>query len=163
MVGVDGSEVSSAAIRFAFGEAARRHVGITAVHAAMPSRRQSSVRVPADIVEQVDRQLVAEAMDSKRILIPGIDVKTKVVHSHPVQALLDGADGAELIVVGSRGRGGFTGMVLGSVSQAVLRHAPCPVAVVHPRQTKVDRPSPAQQSVLQIAVPSRFADQRELS
>ena len=73
-------------------------------------------------------------MDSKRVLIPGIDVKTKLVHSHPVQALLDEAAGAELIVVGSRGRGGFTGMLLGSVSQAVLQHAGCPVAVVHPHR-----------------------------
>jgi nucleotide-binding universal stress UspA family protein len=160
VVGVDGSEVSAAAIRFAFREAARRRVGITAVHAAMPTRRQSSVRVPADIVEQVDRQLLTEAIDGKRILIPGIDLKTKLVHSHPVQALLDEADGAELIVVGSRGRGGFTGMLLGSVSQAVLHHAACPVAVVHPRRTKATRPSPAQQSIVQIATPSRCAKEK---
>jgi nucleotide-binding universal stress UspA family protein len=160
VVGVDGSEVSAAAIRFAFREAARRRVGITAVHAAMPTRRQSSVRVPADIVEQVDRQLLTEAIDGKRILIPGIDLKTKLVHSHPVQALLDEADGAELIVVGSRGRGGFTGMLLGSVSQAVPHHAACPVAVVHPRRTKANRPSPAQQSIVQIATPSRCAKEK---
>ncbi|WP_165546462.1 universal stress protein [Kribbella soli] len=163
VIGVDGSEVSAAAIRFAFQEAARRRVGITAVHAAMPTRQHPSLRVPADIVEQVDRQLFAEAMESKRVLIPGIDVKTKLVHSHPVQALLDEADSAELIVVGSRGRGGFTGMLLGSISQAVLHHAACPVAVVHPHRTKSDKPMPAQQSILQIAAPHRFADLKELS
>jgi nucleotide-binding universal stress UspA family protein len=129
----------------------------------MPTRQHPSLHVPADIVEQVDRQLFAEAMESKRVLIPGIDVKTKLVHSHPVQALLDEADGAELIVVGSRGRGGFTGMLLGSVSQAVLHHAACPVAVVHPHRTKSDKPMPAQQPILQIAAPHRFADLKELS
>jgi nucleotide-binding universal stress UspA family protein len=163
IVGVDGSEVSAGAIRFAFQEAARRRVGITAVHAAMPTRQHPSLRVPADIVEQVDRQLFAEAMDSKRILVPGIDVKTKLVHSHPVQALIDEADGAELIVVGSRGRGGFTGMLLGSVSQAVLHHAACPVAVVHPQRTRTHKPSPAQQPIRQIAAPKHFADLKELS
>jgi nucleotide-binding universal stress UspA family protein len=163
VVGVDGSDVSAAAIRFAFQEAARRRTGITAVHAAMPTRQHPSLRVPADIVEQVDRQLFAEAMKSERVLVPGIDVETKLVHSHPVQALLDEADGAELIVVGSRGRGGFTGMLLGSVSQAVLHHAACPVAVVHPHRTKATTSSPAHVPSVQIAVPNRFADLKELS
>jgi nucleotide-binding universal stress UspA family protein len=163
VVGVDGSEVSAAAIRFAFQEAARRHIGITAVHAAMPTRQHPSLHVPADIVEQVDRQLFAEAMDSKRVLVPGIDVETKLVHSHPAQALIDEADGAELIVVGSRGRGGFTGMLLGSVSQAVLHHAACPVAVVHPHRTKAIKPSPAHQPSVQIAAPKHFADLKEQS
>ena len=163
VVGVDGSDVSAAAIRFAFQEAARRRVGITAVHAATPTRQHPSLRVPTDIVEQVDRQLFAEAMDSERILIPGIDVKTELVHSHPVQALVDEADGAELLVVGSHGRGGFTGMLLGSVSQAVLHHAPCPVAVVRSHRAKAKQPSPGQRPTLQIAAPNRFADLRELS
>ncbi|MFG1621813.1 universal stress protein [Kribbella sp. NPDC049227] len=163
VVGVDGSEVSAAAIRFAFQEAARRRVGITAVHAAVPTRQHPSLRVPADIVEQVDRQLFAEAMDSRRILVPGIDVETKLVHSHPAQALIDESDGAELIVVGSRGRGGFTGMLLGSVSQAVLHHAACPVAVVHPHRTKAVRPSVAHEPSVQIAAPYRYADLKESS
>ncbi|MFG1905637.1 universal stress protein [Kribbella sp. NPDC048928] len=145
VVGVDGSDVSAAAIRFAFQEAERRRVGITAVHAAMPTRQHPSLQVPADIVEQVDQQLFAAAMESERVLVPGIDVETKLVHSHPAQALIDEADGAELIVVGSRGRGGFTGMLLGSVSQAVLHHAPCPVAVVHPHRTRATKRSPAHQ------------------
>jgi len=164
VVGVDGSEVSAAAIRFAFQEAARRRVGVTAVHAAMPTRQHPSLHVPADIIEQVDRQLFAEAMESERVLVPGIDVETKLVHSHPAQALIDEADGAELIVVGSRGRGGFTGMLLGSVSQAVLHHAPCPVAVVHPHRTTAVKPSPARRPSARIAAPNQhFADLKEQS
>jgi len=54
-----------------------------------------------------------------------------VVRAHPAQALLDAAAGADLLVVGCRGHGGFTGMLLGSTSQHVVAHAPCPVLVVH--------------------------------
>ena len=89
VVGVDGSEISAAAIRFAFQQAARRHICITAVHAATPTRLHPSLRVPADIVDQIDRQLFAEAMESKRVLFPAIDVQTKLVHAHPAQALID--------------------------------------------------------------------------
>jgi nucleotide-binding universal stress UspA family protein len=163
VVGVDGSDVSVGAIRFAFQEAARRRVGVTAVHAALPTRQHPSLHVPADIVEQVDRQLFAEAMQSERVLVPGIDVQTKLVHSHPAQALIDESDGAELLVVGSHGRGGFTGMLLGSVSQAVLHHAACPVAVVHPYRAKTIKPSAAHQTNLQLTAPNRFATLRELS
>ncbi|WP_083933631.1 universal stress protein [Kribbella catacumbae] len=163
VVGVDGSEVSTAAIRFAFQEAARRRVGVTAVHAAMPTRQHPALVVPAEIVEQIEHQLFTEAMDSRRALFPGIDLEAKLVHSHPAQALIDESDGAELVVVGSHGRGGFAGMLLGSVSQAVLQHAACPVAVVHPQRTKAIKPLPANHRRLQLAAPNRFADLKELS
>jgi|tagenome__1003787_1003787.scaffolds.fasta_scaffold20750247_2 nucleotide-binding universal stress UspA family protein len=140
VVGVDGSEISSAAIRFAFQQATRRHIGITAVHAATPTRPHPSLRVPADIVDQIDRQLFAEAMESKRVLLSAMDVQTELVHAHPAQALIDASAGAELLVVGSHGRGGFTGMLLGSVSHAVLQHAACPVAVVRPHRTRPSNP-----------------------
>jgi nucleotide-binding universal stress UspA family protein len=61
-----------------------------------------------------------------------ITVTARAVAGHPAEALLDAAEGAELVVVGSRGRGGFAGLVLGSVSQQVASHAPCPVMVVPP-------------------------------
>jgi nucleotide-binding universal stress UspA family protein len=99
----------------------------------------------------------------RRPVLVGVDLETKLVHSHPVQALIDEALGAELVVVGSHGRGGFTGMLLGSVSQAVLHHAACPVAVVHPHRTKAIKPLPSHQPNLQLAAPTRFADPKELS
>jgi nucleotide-binding universal stress UspA family protein len=164
VVGVDGSGFSTAAIRFAVQEAAQRRVGITAVYAAPPNRGYPSPQVPAAIIEQITAQVVAEAMARQQILVPGIDVKTELVHRHPVQALLDQADGAELVVVGSRGRGGFTGMLLGSVSQAVLHHAGCPVAVVHPNRSQAtERSSPVHLSLRRFAAPDRFAEHKELT
>ncbi|TCO42416.1 nucleotide-binding universal stress UspA family protein [Kribbella antiqua] len=163
VVGVDGSEISAAAIRFAFQQAARRHIGITAVHAATPTRQHPSLRVPADIVDQIDRQLFAEAMESKRVLFPAIDVQTRLAHAHPAQALIDASAGAELVVVGSHGRGGFAGMLLGSVSQAVLQHAACPVAVVRPHRTPSIKRSSAGRLRLAITSPDELADLKELS
>ncbi|MEU4607335.1 universal stress protein [Kribbella sp. NPDC023972] len=163
VVGVDGSEISAAAIRFAFQQAVSRHTGITAVHAATPTRRHPSLQIPADIVDQIDRQLFAEAMESRRARFSGIDVQAELVHSHPAQALIDFSAGAELLVVGSHGRGGFAGMLLGSVSQAVLQHAACPVAVVRPHRTSSVKPSSAGRLRCATASPGGLPDLKELS
>jgi nucleotide-binding universal stress UspA family protein len=74
-----------------------------------------------------------EALDSALSEVPDGEseiVSRLVVRGHPVSALLDRAAGADLLVVGNRGHGGFTGMLLGSVSQHLVAHAPCPVVVV---------------------------------
>jgi nucleotide-binding universal stress UspA family protein len=163
VVGVDGSEASAAAIRFAYHEAARRHVGVTAVHAVRRTRPPASSRLPAGIVEQVEQHFFAAAMEPKPVLFPGIDLEMKLVHGHPAQVLIDESDAADLIVVASRGRGGFAGMFLGSVSQAVLQHAACPVAVVHPRPARSVRSLPAIRPRLQIATPNRLPELKELS
>lgn len=67
-------------------------------------------------------------------------VQPHVVHGHPARALLDAASDAELLVVGSRGHGGFTGMLLGSVSHHLIAHAPCPVLAVHSTGRPAQRP-----------------------
>ena len=128
VVGVDGSDHSAPAIRFAFQAAARRSARLAAVRAWSPP---TSI-FPELVVEGAERQLLLEALETDRQRFPDVDVEVKLVGDHAGRTLVEESRNAELIVVGSRGRGGFQGLLLGSVSQAVLQHAECPVAVVRP-------------------------------
>ena len=136
VVGTDGSELSASAIRFAFQAAARRKVGLTAVHAWTPRfSAYPALVIPLDRIEAVERHTLLETLESARRTFPEVDVEVKLVHdkhNHPGRTLIEESAGAELVVVGSRGHGGFAGLLLGSVSQSVLEHANCPVAVVRP-------------------------------
>jgi len=133
VVGVDGPG-SSAAIRFAFHAAARRGVGVIAVRSwATSTRPNGALPVPGDRIEEAERQTLEEALEGERRNFPDVPVQCKLVRTDPRHALVVESAGAALVVVGSHGRGGFAGMVLGSVSQAVLQHADCPVAVVRGR------------------------------
>ncbi|MGW0481539.1 universal stress protein [Nonomuraea sp. NPDC003214] len=120
VAGVDGSETSARVLDFAFAEARLRGCRVRAVHAwNWPG--------PFDDAE---RTVLADLLAGPRERHPGVPVIEETVHAHPVEALRQAATGAELLVAGSRGRGTLAGMVLGSVSQALLQHAPCPLAVV---------------------------------
>jgi nucleotide-binding universal stress UspA family protein len=110
---VDGTPLSEAAIRFAVAEAADRECGLTLVHA----------------VDREEDRAPAEAMLA-RLAAGRQDVRTVVRAGLASRLLIDESAGAELLVVGSRGRAGLSGMLLGSVSQAVVHRAHCPVAVV---------------------------------
>ncbi|WAL68967.1 universal stress protein [Amycolatopsis cynarae] len=137
LVGVDGSPVSDAAVAFAFEEASLREVGLVAVHTwtDMSVGETWSV-LPFDIdydaVAEDERRLLAERMTGWREKYPDVSVREVVLRDRPVRGLLKEAESAQLIVVGSRGRGAMTGMGLGSTSQALLHHSVCPVAVVRP-------------------------------
>lgn len=135
VVGVDGSELSARAIGFAFQAASRRGLGLVAVHAWMP-------RGPADHVPIVDDPSASEfaawrrldeALAGWRDRFAGVDVMPKLMKGPPGPALVAESAGAALVVVGSRGRGGLSGLLLGSVSQTVLQHAHSPIAVVRAR------------------------------
>ena len=76
---------------------------------------------------------MAESLAGWREKYPDVDVREHVIRALPAEALIGESEGADLLVVGSRGRGGFGGLLLGSVSHTVLQHAHCPVAVVRPR------------------------------
>ncbi|MFG1955600.1 universal stress protein [Micromonospora sp. NPDC048830] len=75
-------------------------------------------------------RVLAESLEGRPSRYPGIPIEHRTVPGPPAAALLDAASDAQLLVVGARGRGGFTGLLLGSTSHAVLHHAPCPIAVV---------------------------------
>jgi nucleotide-binding universal stress UspA family protein len=136
LVGVDGSPANEPAVGFAFEEAALRGTDLTALHAwthpvrAEPGDMRPLVYNPAD-VEAEEERVLAEALAGWRDKYPDVTVRRRLIRGHTRQALIDATEQAQLVVVGSRGRGGFTGLLLGSVSQAVLHHAACPVAIVH--------------------------------
>lgn len=138
VAGVDGSPAGDAAIEFAFAEAALRDTGIVAVHAWSPWKSEAPApQDPAapyasgvgDLAANEER-LLAEALAGRQERYPDVPVERRVLRGGPREALIEASFEAALVVVGARGRGGFTGMLLGSVSQALLHHADCPVAVV---------------------------------
>lgn len=134
VVGVDGSPISEAALAFAFEAAAAREVPLIAVHAWTDSVLAAAVAplVDWDAVEAEARALLAERLAGWGEKYPDVVVRRVVVRDRPAHALIEQATGAEaqLVVVGSHGRGSAAGLVLGSASHAVLHHSPCPVAVV---------------------------------
>jgi len=132
VVGVDGSEPSKAALRWAIEEARLRGAPVLAVHAwLMQFGAGPGFVVPA--VEPNDVQREAESMLDAAIAevgTEGLDVDRVAVEGVAARVLIEAAEGADLLVVGSRGHGGFAGLLLGSVSQQCAHHAPCPVVVV---------------------------------
>ncbi|WP_410585794.1 universal stress protein [Amycolatopsis sp. lyj-108] len=135
VVGTDGSPISEAALGFAFDEAKLWNARLTVVrtwselvdHGAI--RPQFLAVDPAEI-EAADRKSTEEQVAPWREKCPDVPVEIVVRKGRPVRALLEIGAGARLLVVGSRGRGGFEGMLLGSTSQALIAHAECPVAVI---------------------------------
>lgn len=138
VVGIDGSAVSESAIDFAFQAASARGAGLTVVHAwAQPDPfvDEAYAVLSESATRQTEARLaVSESLAGWRDKFPDVAVTQVIADGHPVDALLAEAAQAQaaLLVVGSRGRGGFTGLLLGSVSRGVLNHATCPVAVVRP-------------------------------
>ncbi|HEX6359271.1 universal stress protein [Actinophytocola sp.] len=137
VVGVDGSPVSEAALAFAFQAADAREVPLIAVHAWADGVFDAAV-VPLlgwDAIETVEQLLLAERLAGWGEKYPDVEVRRVVARDRPAHALLEWAASTQLMVVGSHGRGSAAGLVLGSVSHAVLHHSPCPVAVVRPERT----------------------------
>lgn len=141
VVGVDGSPASEEAIAFAFEAADRRGVPLAAVMSWTDfvldgaSGHVSSLTLNWAELTEEHRELLSERLAGWRERYPDVEVCRIVVHDRPVRALLREAEHAQLLVVGSRGRGGFVGMMLGSTSQSLLYHAPCPTVVVRPQGT----------------------------
>ncbi|TMR88057.1 universal stress protein [Nonomuraea basaltis] len=129
VVGLDGSPRSRPVLEFAFAEAELRGARLRVVHAWAWPRLDGFE--PADAgSEQNELLVLKEALAGHRGRHPDVDVIEECVHGHPVEVLRQAADGADLLVVGSHGHGTFAGMVLGSVSHALLHRSPCPLVVV---------------------------------
>lgn len=137
VVGVDGSPSSEAAVAFAFEAAALRGVPLVAVHTWRDLLVDATMAplVDWDVVEADEREVLAERLAGWGEKYPDVAVRRLVTRDRPAHALVQESGRAQLVVVGSRGRGGLKGMLLGSVSQALLHHATCPVAVVRPVDT----------------------------
>lgn len=139
VVGVDGSPGARRALEFAFAEAELRGVRLRAVEAwAWP--RPTGFE-PAD--PEAEREALAALkkwLAGAREDHPGVEVVEEATHGHPVEVLREAATGAGLLVIGTRGHGTLKGMIIGSVSQAMLHHAPCPLAIV--KVTSAESASP---------------------
>jgi nucleotide-binding universal stress UspA family protein len=148
VVGVDGSDAAAEALRFAATEARLRGARLRVVHAyARPYTTAfwggaylGSIPMDAATLDEIERRARehAEAELERAItelpaqLADGVAIDRHVVEQEPAAALVEQGAGADLLVVGSRGRGGFKGLLLGSVSQQVSHHATCPVTIVRP-------------------------------
>ena len=141
VVGVDGSEGARLALAFALQEARLRGTGVRAVAAWQVPATVSASGIPAldpGLGEQLQleaRDALERALDDAGGLAAGVAIEPVVRLGAPAQVLLEEAQDADLLVVGSRGLGGFRGLLLGSVGQQCAHHAPCPLVIVpHERQ-----------------------------
>jgi nucleotide-binding universal stress UspA family protein len=125
VVGVDGSPASQEAVAFAAEEAAVRGVDLVALHAWRGNEASHG--------EQAEKRVLAEALGGIREKYPDLCVLHEVREGSARRALADWSGTAQLVVVGNRGHGGFTGLLLGSVGLHLVDHAGCPVAVVRQR------------------------------
>ncbi|MEV1289580.1 universal stress protein [Micromonospora sp. NPDC049679] len=133
MVGVDGSPTSAAALTHAADEAVRRSRLLVVAHVwwgeTVREVRETHAGIEATAVADA-AELVAAAVASVQARCPGILVEESLLRGpDPAHALVEASRGAGLMVVGSRGHGGFAGLLLGSVSQRLVQHAECPVLV----------------------------------
>lgn len=130
VVGVDGSASSDRALKEGFAEASARRTAIVAVHS--PNARGISADAHGDDIARVritGKEFLTEWLAPWQDLYPEVPVQQVVGEESPVRSLARHGTEAQLIVVGSRGRGGFTGLLLGSISHALLHEAPCPLMV----------------------------------
>jgi nucleotide-binding universal stress UspA family protein len=141
VVGVDGSECAREALAAAIEEARLRSARLRIVCAwEIPAGVLAGGFVPGfdeatlEGFRQNAETIVRTAVTEVERLEPSVPCETEVVEGQPAEGLLQHARDASLIVVGNRGRGGFASLLLGSVSQQVVHHAPCPVLVVRAGQ-----------------------------
>ena len=142
VVGTDGTMAGAAAVRWAATEAARRNVLLRIVHCFDwdDSSRQRCGGGPADAARYVADSVTTAALHQARAAAPGIWIEADALIGDAAAHLVELSGAVALVVVGSRGRGGLAGLLLGSVSRRVVVHAECPVVVVRGRADSGDGP-----------------------
>jgi nucleotide-binding universal stress UspA family protein len=138
VVGVDGSDPSKEALRWALEEARLRRSSLRAVNAWLYPQIGGRGYIPSELLDpELLRKTAQERLDGLVDEVvgesPGVELERVVREGPAAQVLVEAAEQAELLVVGSRGHGGFAGLLLGSVSQQCAHHAPCPVVIVRGR------------------------------
>jgi nucleotide-binding universal stress UspA family protein len=145
VVGVDGSDRSRNALRWAVDEAKLRRDNVLAVYAweapfvpavDIPPQPDPPVYLPEVIVQAQEGAGALVERVASEFSDEGVEIESIAVEGAAASVLVDVAEDADLLVVGSRGRGGLAGLLLGSISQQVAQHAPCPV-VIHRRREDV--------------------------
>ena len=139
LIGHDGSEFSTTALSWTLQLAERLGTYVTVVRAWVlttaprPKTWEPGYMPPlVDFEEATREKLMADVADVVAEY-PEVRVHHQAVHGRPASILVEGSERADMLVVGPRGLGGFRGLVLGSVSEQCVRHAKCPVVVVHGR------------------------------
>jgi nucleotide-binding universal stress UspA family protein len=136
VVGIDGSDHSQRALRWAHEEAKLRAASLRVIYAwRLPTYAAGYGFAPGDLVDpKVMSDSANEQLDNAVTEIVGdstdVQVERKAIEGMAAQVLVEEAEGADLLVVGSRGHGGFAGLLLGSVSQQCAQHATCPVVII---------------------------------
>jgi nucleotide-binding universal stress UspA family protein len=131
VVGIDGSEASKQALRWAIEQARLSGATVDAISAwEYPVGYGWGPVVDAEGLLKASQQVLAETLVEVAGDNPPVPIRTQVIEGHPAYVLLQAAGGAQLLVLGCRGHGGFVGALLGSVSQYCVQHAPCPVVII---------------------------------
>jgi|BarGraNGADG00312_2_1021985.scaffolds.fasta_scaffold08291_5 nucleotide-binding universal stress UspA family protein len=139
VVGDDGSDLSQAAVRWAAHDASLRGMPLHVIRswsmltAPRPTTAHAGFVPPLVDFEAAVREDMERRWEKLTVEVPEIEVRLQPVHGSAARALLEASRHAQLVVVGSRGRGGFAGLLLGSIADQVVRYSRCPVTVVHPK------------------------------
>ncbi|MFE7901016.1 universal stress protein [Streptomyces sp. NPDC057424] len=143
LLAVEGSPAGEAAVDFAFAEAALRGAPLVALHVwntwserayEGPGDPLTAVVADTEHLREAEQHLLDRVVADRQAAYPQVTVDRRLVRSRVRAALIEASRTAQLVIAGARGRGGFTGLLLGSASQALLHHADCPVTVVRGKE-----------------------------
>jgi len=131
LVGIDGSSASELATAIALNEASLRNVGLIALHAWSDADTGDRPEIDWPATQSAAEQLLAERLAGWQEQYPDVRIERIVVRDQPARQLVQRSEDAQLVVLGSRGRGGFAGLLVGSVSETVVQMTQVPVIVAN--------------------------------